>query len=71
MGVISPNRRGPRRFSYEPRYYNPEKEQSLKRRMRIQSRSVRSRKSNTGLRLLIMAGLLGFALYILDALPWM
>lgn len=67
MGLMSPNRRGPRRFDYEPRYYNPHKDESIKRRMRIQGRT--RRKSNTGLRLIIMALLLGFALYILDVLP--
>lgn len=39
MGLFTSNRRGPRRFDYEPRYYNPEKDEKMKRRMRIRSRS--------------------------------
>ena len=30
-----------KRFDYTPRYYNPEKDESLKRRMRIKTRTKR------------------------------
>ena len=57
MGLFTPGRRAKhRKFSYEPRFYNPEKEEKLKRRMRIQSK-VR-RKDPAGLiYFLLLAGL--------------
>lgn len=62
MGLFIPSRRTKhRRFSYEPRFYNPKKEESLKRRMRIGSRA-RRRRSPLGL--LYFFGLLLFAIYI-------
>ena len=66
MGLFMQNRRTkPRRFDYEPRYYDPRRDESLKRRMRIQSK-VRRRRSP--LELLYLGGLLLFALYIYRAL---
>ncbi len=66
MGLFVPNRKvKPRRFSYEPRHYDPTKDESLKRRMRIQSRAQR-RRSPLGL--LYFAALLLFAFYIYNAL---
>ncbi|MDX1546848.1 MAG: hypothetical protein R3247_07670 [Rhodothermales bacterium] len=66
MGLLLPGRKvRPRRFDYEPRYYDPRKEESLKRRMRIKSRS-RRRRSPIGL--LYFAALLLFAFYIYNAL---
>jgi hypothetical protein len=42
MGIFSTGRRsGPRKFDYEPRHYDPEKDEKLKRRMRIRSRTRR------------------------------
>lgn len=66
MGLFIPNRRVKhRRFSYEPRFYDPKKEESIKRRMRVGSRA-RRRRSPLGL--LYFAGLLLFAIYIYTAL---
>ncbi|MFQ5572140.1 MAG: hypothetical protein ACE5G0_20880 [Rhodothermales bacterium] len=66
MGLFIPSRKvRPRRFSYEPRYYDPSKDESLKRRMRIRSRAHRKRKP---LGLVYFAVLLLFALYIYNAL---
>ena len=66
MGLFIQNRRAkPRRFSYEPRFYDPKKDENLKRRMRIGSRA-RRRRSPLGL--LYFVGLLLFALYIYNAL---
>ena len=55
----------PRRFDYEPRYYDPTRDDSLKRRMRIQSRARRRRSP---IALLYLLALLVFALYIYRAL---
>jgi hypothetical protein len=61
MGLFMPGRRAkPRRFSYEPRYYNPEKDDKLRRRLRIHGRARRRRP--TGILFLLV--LLGFAIYI-------
>ena len=66
MGLFIPNRKvKPRRFSYEPRHYDPSKDESLKRRMRIHSRA-RRRRSPVGL--LYFLALLLFAIYIYNAL---
>ena len=66
MGLFIPDRKvKPRRFSYEPRHYDPTKDESLKRRMRIKSRS-RRRRSPVGL--LYFLALLLFAIYIYNAL---
>ena len=66
MGIFVPKRRSkPRRFSYEPRYYDPSKDESLKRRMRIHSRA-RRRRSPLGLIYFVV--LLFFAIYIYAAL---
>ena len=62
MGIFSSGgRRGPRHFSYEPRFYNPEKDEGIKRRMRIQSKARRRRSPTALLYLLI---LLTFSIYI-------
>ncbi len=55
----------PRAYSYEPRYYDPSRDESLKRRMRIQSRARRRRSP---LALIYLAALLFFAFYIYNAL---
>ncbi len=66
MGLFIRNRKvKPRRFSYEPRHYDPTKDESLKRRMRIHSRA-RRRRSPVGL--LYFLALLLFAIYIYNAL---
>jgi hypothetical protein len=66
MALFMPGRRkAPRKFSYEPRYYNPKKEEDLKRRMRIQSR-VRKRRNPASLIVLVV--ILIFALYVYSSL---
>ncbi len=66
MGLFLNKRKvKPRSFSYEPRYYDPSRDESLKRRMRIQ-RYARRRRSP--LALLYLAALLFFAFYIYNAL---
>lgn len=62
MGLFGPHRGSRhRRYSYEPRYYNPEKEDRLKRRMRIESKA-RRRKSPVGL--IYFAIMLALAAYV-------
>ena len=62
MGFLFQNRRArPRQFDYEPRFYDPKRDESLKRRMRIQSKA-RRRRSPLGL--LYLLALLLFAVYI-------
>ena len=62
MGIFPVGRRvRPKRFSYEPRFYNPEKHDNLRRRMQVGRRTTRRRsKSN----LITLAFLLAFAAYI-------
>lgn len=57
-------KRSPRKFSYKPRYYNPDKEKKLKRRMRIKSKTHRGKTSS----FLWLAALLGFGFYLYFAL---
>lgn len=64
MGIIGGRRRKPRKFDYEPRFYNPKKDEDIKRRMRIQRRSRRRNPTS----LLYLLGLLLFTLYIYSAL---
>lgn len=67
MGLFVPKRSKPKRFSYEPRYYDPTKEENLRKRMRIQRKALSKRRGRfTGL--LYLAGLLLFAFYIYNAL---
>ena len=62
MGVFIQNRRSrPRRFDYEPRFYDPKKDEGIKRRMRVQSRA-RRRRSPTGI--IYLAILLIVALFV-------
>ncbi|MCY3614457.1 MAG: hypothetical protein F4058_01545 [Rhodothermaceae bacterium] len=65
MGLLFGRKTQPRKFDYTPRYYDPRKDDSLKRRMRIQSR-VRRRRSPIAL--YYLAALLLTALYIYNAL---
>lgn len=50
------------RFSYEPRYYDPSRDENIKQRMRIQSRSLARRKKPTSF--LIILALLVMAVYV-------
>lgn len=67
MGIFLPGRRvTPRRFSYEPRYYNPEREERLRRRLRIERRALSRRRNPLSLVYFII--LLLMALYVYNAL---
>ena len=62
MGLFVPSKKvGNRHFSYEPRFYNPDKEDQLRRRMRIMSK-VRRRRNPLGL--VIFSILFNMVLYI-------
>jgi hypothetical protein len=66
MGLFTPSKsRKPKRFDYEPRFYNPDKEEDLKRRMRVKRRKNRQRSP---LSLLYLLGLLAFALFVMYSL---
>ena len=66
MGLFTPGRRAqPRRFNYEPRYYNPEKDESLKRRMRIKSAAHSKRR---GSNYIFLIALLVMAIYVYNLL---
>ncbi len=65
MGLLFGRKVRPKKFDYTPRYYDPRKDDSLKRRMRIQSR-VRRRRSPIALYYLL--ALLLTAFYIYNAL---
>ncbi|GMQ82067.1 MAG: hypothetical protein BMS9Abin05_1508 [Rhodothermia bacterium] len=46
MGLfIQGKNKGNRRFSYEPRFYNPEKEERLRRRIQVKRMTGRRRNS--------------------------
>lgn len=63
MGMFVPGRRSrPRRFEYEPRYYNPKKDENLRRRLRVQSKTRSGRRSPTGVIYFVI--LLAMAIYI-------
>lgn len=63
MSIFLPRARAKhRRFSYEPRYYDPKKDEDLRRRMRIKSLSRRKRRNPYGI--LIFGILLMMALFI-------
>ncbi|BBM69161.1 hypothetical protein [Rhodothermus marinus] len=67
MGIFLPGRKvTPRRFSYEPRYYNPEREERLRRRLRIERRALSKRRNPFSLIYFII--LLLMALYVYNAL---
>ena len=63
MSIFLPRSRAKhRRFSYEPRYYDPKKDEDLRRRMRIKSLSRRKRRNPYGI--LVFAILLVLALFM-------
>ena len=66
MGLFIPGKRvRNRKFSYEPRFYDPKKDEKLKRRMRIQAHN-RRRRSPMGLVYFIL--LFAMAIYIYQQL---
>lgn len=60
MSIIGGSKRKPRRFDYDPRFYDPSKEDDIKRRLRVRRKS--SRRDPTSL--LYLLGLLVFTIYI-------
>lgn len=63
MSIFLPRARAKhRRFSYEPRYYDPKKDEDLKRRMRIKSLSRRKRRNPYGI--IVFGILLMMALFM-------
>lgn len=64
MAIIGGRNRKPRKFDYEPRFYDPSKDEDIKRRMRV-SRKSRRRDPTS---LLYLIGLLLFTLYIYHTL---
>lgn len=66
MGLFTPNRGLKRKkFEYEPRYYDPKKEEKLKQRMRVQRLTSKRRKS-TGIIYFVL--LFAMALYVYTVL---
>ena len=66
MGLFIPSKRPvPRRFEYEPRYYDPSRDESLRQRLRI---ARRTRKRSGPTKALYYGILLVIVLYILNAL---
>jgi hypothetical protein len=64
MGLFRPGKK-PRKFDYEPRFYDPSDDEDLKRRMRVKSRTSQRRSPTS---LLYLAGLLLLTLYIYSVL---
>ena len=63
MGIFMPGSRAKhRRFSYEPRFYDPKKDQDLRHRMRIKSLSRRKRRNPVGI--ILFSILLAMALFV-------
>ena len=66
MGIfVNTKRSSHRRFDYQPRFHNPEKEKKLRERIRIHSRASR-RRSPIGLIYGLI--LLTFAVYLYQSL---
>ena len=67
MDLFSPGKRvRPRRFSYEPRFYAPEKDERLKRQIRISRSSPRKRAPTRLLFFIILLALILFVYLSLD-----
>ncbi len=62
MSIFIKTGRRPRSFSYEPRYYDPKREENIKSRMRIKSKSRAKRRSPAGIIFFFL--LLAMAYYI-------
>lgn len=65
MGLLFGRKAQPKKFDYTPRYYDPKKDDSLKRRMRIRSRARRRRSP---LALYYLVALLLTALYVYNVI---
>jgi hypothetical protein len=57
-------RKKPRRFSYDPRYYDPRKEEDLRKRMRIRSLSRRPKRSPQGIIFFVILLVLAVWVYL-------
>ena len=60
MSIIGGSKRKPRKFDYDPRFYDPSKEDDIKRRLRVRRKS--NRRDPTSL--LYLLGLLVFTIYV-------
>ena len=66
MGLFVPSKQAShRRFAYRPRFYDPTKDERIKKRIRIQGRA-RRRRSPAGIIYFLL--LLGMALFIYHSL---
>lgn len=63
MGIFIKTPRQPRRFSYEPRYYDPKRDEDLKNRMRIKSLSRAKRRSPLGIIMFLLLLMITIYLY--------
>lgn len=61
MALFRPPKRKNKKFGYEPRFYDPSKDEDLKRRMRV--RRKRNRRRNP-MSLVYFLGLFLFAMFI-------
>lgn len=65
MSIFLPRARAKhRRFSYEPRYYDPKKDEDLRRRIRVKSLSRRKRRNPAGLVIFVILFALAVFIYI-------
>lgn len=65
MSIFLPRTRAKhRRFSYEPRYYDPKKDEDLRRRMRIKSLSRRKRRNPSGIIVFIILFAMAVFIYM-------
>ncbi len=66
MGLFTPNRNIRRKkFEYEPRFYDPKKDEKIKQRMRVQRLTGKRRKSSGIIYFVI---LFAMALYVYSLL---
>ena len=65
MGLLTPGRRvRPKRFDYEPRFYDPKKEEKLKKRMRVKRLSTAKRRSPAGMIYFVLLCAMAVYVYI-------
>lgn len=64
MSIIGGSKRKPRKFDYDPRFYDSSKEDDIKRRLRVRRKS--NRRDPTSI--LYLIGLLIFTIYIYTSL---
>jgi len=64
MSIIGGSKRKPRTFDYDPRFYDPSKNEDIKRRLRVRRKSRRRDPTS----ILYLIGLLLFTLYIYTSL---